>query len=161
MTSNGCYSRYTAQLLDPAREVGYVAISNPAIGLLLLYMFRRTDFPWVGNWEERFYQKAAPWSGKTFCRGLEFSTTPFTGPKRKIISDGPLFDEATYRWLPASSEIKVRYLAMLVDIPSDFQGIDRIAVDGSSATIFELQKQRTFPILADDTFLTGAFDSKQ
>jgi hypothetical protein len=51
-TPDGCYGRYTAQLIDPAIDMGYVAISNPQARLLLLYVFRRSDFPWIGNWEE-------------------------------------------------------------------------------------------------------------
>src|ERR1019366_2705505 len=45
-TPDGCYLRYTAQLLDPDRAIGFTAIANPSAGLLLVYVFRRSDFPW-------------------------------------------------------------------------------------------------------------------
>jgi hypothetical protein len=153
-TPDGRYSRYTAQLLDPALEVGYVAISNPPAGLLLLYVFRRADFPWVGNWEERFYRIDAPWAGKTFCRGIEFSSTPFAIPKRETIARGPLFDESTYRWLPAKSEIAVRFLAMLLEIPPDFEGVERLTLERETVRVHEYRKKRTFSQLVDASFVS-------
>jgi hypothetical protein len=159
-TPGGCYGRYTAQLIDPAVNTGYVAISNPRTGLLVLYVFRRSDFPWVGNWEERFCRTTAPWNGKTFCRGLEFSSTPFAVPRRQTVSQGPLFDEATYRWLPANSEIAVRFLTLLVDIPPDFQGVDQVSIESGNAIIHEHQKQRIFSLPIDGSFLTGGFSEK-
>jgi hypothetical protein len=152
-TPDGCYGRYTAQLLDPGREIGYMAISNARAGLLLAYVFRRADFPWVGNWEERFYRKIAPWGGKTFCRGLEFSTTPFAIPRRETISQGPLFNESTYRWLPALSEIKILSITLLVDIPADFEGVEEVSVETSQVIVLESGKGRFFPIPADGSFL--------
>jgi len=154
-TPDGSYLRYTAQLLDPARALGYTAIANPKAGLLLAYVFRREDFPWVGNWEERFYLQKAPWGGKTFCRGIEFSSTPLALPKRQTISQGPLFNESTYRWLPALSEAKVRHLMLLVDIPSDFAGVAEISVDVARVLIREVGNGRTYSSPANGSFLTG------
>jgi hypothetical protein len=154
-TPDGCYLRYTAQLLDPRREIGYTAIANPRAGLLLAYVFQRADFPWVGNWEERFYLKTAPWGGKTFCRGIEFSSTPLAVPKRQTIARGPLFDESTYRWLPALSETKVSYLTLLVDIPSDFKGVEEVSVEASQIVLRESGNARTYSVPADRSFLTG------
>jgi hypothetical protein len=153
-TPDGCYLRYTAQLLDPRREIGYTAIANPRAGLLLVYVFRRADFPWVGNWEERFYLKTAPWVGKTFCRGIEFSSTPLAIPKRQTIAQGPLFNESTYRWLPALSETKVSYLTLLVDIPSDFKGVEEVSVEDSQIVLRESGNARTYSVPADGSFLT-------
>ncbi|MGA8731844.1 MAG: hypothetical protein WB608_24015 [Terracidiphilus sp.] len=154
-TPDGCYLRYTAQLLDPSRAMGYTAIANPSAGLLLVYVFRRTDFLWVGNWEERFYLKTAPWGGKTFCRGIEFSSTPFAAPKRQTVSQGPLFNESTYRWLPALSEATVRYTTLLVDIPADFRGVEEVSVEAAEIVIRETGNRKIYSIPADGSFLTG------
>lgn len=160
-TPDGVYGRYTAQLLDPNQVTGYVAISNARAGLMLVYLFRRSDFPWVGNWEERFYRKTPPWAGKTFCRGLEFSTTPFAIPRRETITQGPLFGESTYRWLPALSEIKVRYMALLVDIPGDFAGVEDVSLESAHVAMRERGRARTISIPVDGSFLTGEVDGLQ
>jgi hypothetical protein len=159
-TPEGYYGRYTAQLIDHTVNTGYVAISNPRAGLLVLYVFRRSDFPWIGNWEERFYRTTAPWNGKTFCRGLEFSSTPFAVPRRQTITQGPLFNEATYRWLPASSELEVRFLTLLVDIPPDFQGVGQVSIESGDVIIREHHKQRIFSLPIDASFLAEGFSDK-
>ncbi|MFP5205235.1 MAG: hypothetical protein ACLGSH_07755 [Acidobacteriota bacterium] len=154
-TPEGRYCRYTAQLIDPALEMGYVAASSPSAGLLLLYVFRRADFPWVGNWQESGYLEIAPWGGKTFCRGIEFSSTPFAVPKRETVSKGPLFGEATYRWLPAKSDASVRFLALLSEIPADFRGVARISLEEEEVRIHEMGTSRTFSESVDLSFLRG------
>jgi hypothetical protein len=106
---NDSYGHYTAQLLDRDLELAFVAACNPKQRLLIVYAFQRADFPWVGNWEEHNNRTIAPWRAKTFCRGLEFSTTPFAIPWRETIDQGPLFGEKTYRWLGAKCSLTVRY----------------------------------------------------
>jgi hypothetical protein len=155
-TQDGRYSRYTAQLIPSAMETGYVAASSPSSGLLLLYVFRRADFPWVGNWQESGYRQNAPWGGKTFCRGIEFSSTPFAIPKRETVTNGPLFGEQTYRWLPAKSEVTIRFFALLVEIPADFGGVERIALEGDSLNIHEMATSRTLTQRIDPGFLSPA-----
>jgi hypothetical protein len=131
------FGHYTAQPLDPALEVGFIAACNPRLGLLVAYAFRRADFPWVGNWEERYSRTSAPWRGKAFCRGLEFSTTPFAIPRRETVEQGPLFGEATYRWLAAKSKLRIRYLISLWKVAKDFRGVDEVSIVNRRIDIVE------------------------
>jgi hypothetical protein len=94
--------------------MGFVAACNPRIGLLVLNVLKRSDYSWVGNWEESYSRVHTPWKGREFCRGFEFSSTPFPIPRRETIANGNLFGESTYRWLPAKSRAKTRY--MIVDL---------------------------------------------
>ena len=144
------YSQYTAHLLDPKLEFGYVAASNPRLRLLILYLFRRADFPWVGNWEESFARTHAPWNEQAFCRGMEFSSTPFAIPRRETVSQGPLFDEPTYRWLPANATVSLRYMTLLFDVPTDFQGVDQVTHAANEVRVVERKSGRTFalPVIA-------------
>jgi hypothetical protein len=131
------YGQYTAQLLDPALDIAFISACNPRLRLLVVYAFRREDFPWVGNWEERNNRTVAPWRGKTFCRGMEFSTTPFAISRRETIDQGPLFGEKTYRWLPARCSLTVRYLIMLFMTPEDFKGVSRVSIERGRAVVTE------------------------
>jgi hypothetical protein len=131
------YGHYTAQLLDPALDIAFISACNPRLRLLVVYAFRREDFPWVGNWEEHNNRTSAPWRGKTFCRGMEFSTTPFAISRRETIDQGPLFGEKTYRWLPARCSLTVRYLIMLFETPENFTGVSRVSIEGGRALVTE------------------------
>ena len=143
------FGHYTAQLLNPELEIGFIAACNPRLKLLVVYAFRRADFPWVGNWEERYNRTQAPWLGKTFCRGLEFSTTPFAIPRRETIEQGPLFGESTYRWLPAKSKAQVRFLILLFEVPETFRGV---------AQCFHCQEERS--MLSSPELVAGSFQSR-
>jgi hypothetical protein len=138
---NEKFEHYTAQLLDPKLKLAFIAACNPRLGLLVIYLFRRKDFPWVGNWVERFHQSHPPWNGKAFCRGLEFSTTPFAIPRRETVEQNRMFGETVYRWLPAKSEVTMRYSILLLRVPSDFRGVESVSVNGDRGRVTEVGRR--------------------
>ncbi len=143
------FEHYTAQLLDPKLAIAFISACNPSQRFLVVYAFRRADFPWVGNWEERNHRTKPPWKGRTFCRGIEFSTTPFSIPRRETIDQGLLFGERTYRWLPAKSRLAVRFLIMLFQTPEEFSGVKEVSIEGGNARIIESgpsARQLTVPV---------------
>jgi hypothetical protein len=131
------FGHYTVQLLDPGREIAFISACNPSQQFLVVYVFRRAEFPWVGNWEERNNRTQAPWKGRTFCRGMEFSTTPFPIPRRDTIDQGLLFGERTYRWLPAKATRRVRFLILLLRVPQGFAGVSDVIVDKQRVQVVE------------------------
>jgi hypothetical protein len=147
------FGHYTAQLLNPELEIGFIAACNPRLKLLVVYAFRRADFPWVGNWEERHCRTSAPWQRKTFCRGLEFSTTPFAIPRRETIEQGPLFGERTYRWLPAKSKAQVRFMILLFEVPETFCGVASVSVAKKKIDVVESGTRGRRLSVAADKFL--------
>ncbi len=99
----GGNSDFAALLMDPAREDAFFRVTHPGQGLSLAYHWKRADFPWLGNWEENRGRTAAPWKGRTLCRGLEFSNTPFPISLRDSVERGELFGVPTFEWLPAKA----------------------------------------------------------
>jgi len=136
----GRFGHYTAHLLDPAVEIAFIAVCNPRLRLLVLYLFARNDFPWVGNWEESFSRVHVPWNGREFCRGFEFSTTPFPIPRRQAITNGNLFGESTYKWLPARSMEKIRYMILMLDVSEGFNGVSAVKLKRGSVRVHEKGK---------------------
>jgi len=132
------FGNYTAQLLDPAARIQFTSACNPRLRLLVVHAFRRADFPWVGRWLESFYRPNAPWRRRTLCCGMEFSSTPFSIPRRETVDQSRLFGEKTYRWLPAKSMIAIRFMILLFRIPDDFRGVGNVSVTSRAATILEM-----------------------
>lgn len=132
------FGNYTAQLLDPAARIAFTSACNPRLCLLVVNAFRRADFPWVGRWLESFYRSQAPWRGRTLCCGMEFSSTPFSIPRRETVDQSRLFGEKTYRWLPAKSMVAIRFIMLLFKIPGDFRGVRNVSVTSRAATILEM-----------------------
>jgi hypothetical protein len=104
---------YTAHLLDPSLADAFFVAFSPSTRLAFGYIWRRSDFPWVGIWEENNSRSQAPWSGRTFTRAMEFGVSPFPEDRRSMVERGRLFGRPTYRWLPAKSRVEAEYWAIL------------------------------------------------
>lgn len=145
-TGTGRFGHYTAHLLDPALKTAFIAVCNPRLRLLVLYLFARNDFPWVGNWEERYNRVHAPWRGREFCRGFEFSTTPFPIPRRVTVANGNLFEQSTYRWLSARGIQKTRYLILMMSVTEDFSGVTGVEYKNGFVRVCEKRKERALRV---------------
>jgi hypothetical protein len=126
-------------LLDPKREVGFVAALNWELGMLLGYCFRRTDFPWVAIWEENMARQGSPWNGKTRARGLEFGSTPMPLGKEETFARGSLFDTPTFRRIPAKSTLHAPYLAFLSKVNPEWRSISDIQLIRDKIIVTEQQ----------------------
>ena len=58
---------FTTHLMDPHRERAYFLAFSPASKLAFGYVWTRSDFPWLGIWEENHSRTGAPWSSRTRC----------------------------------------------------------------------------------------------
>jgi hypothetical protein len=119
---------HTTTLMDPTRPHAFVTALHLEKRLLLGYVFRREEFPWLQIWE--FY----PPDG-SLARGLEFSTQPYDVSRRDAISTGSMFGAPTYRWLPAKSKIASRFLMFYTNVPEGFRGVDDIRLEGGKLII--------------------------
>jgi hypothetical protein len=106
-------SGFTTHLMDPHRDEAYFVAFSPDTKILFGYRWKRSDFPWLGIWEENQSRKQAPWNGKTITRGLEFGASPMPESRRKMIERGSLFGVPAYRWLPAKSRATAQYSAFI------------------------------------------------
>lgn len=123
-------------LMDPRRDLEFIAAINHRHGLLAGYCFSRDDFPWTAIWEENKTRGAAPWRRRCEARGLEFGSTPFPVGRREAFANGPLFGAPYYTMIPARGTKTVRYLAFLAHVPSGFGEIaDVRAADGQIAVL--------------------------
>ena len=105
-------SAYTAHLVDPERTHGYFVAHSPRHQLAFGYVWKRSDFPWLGIWEENGSRTSSPWNGAGLTRGMEFGVSPFPETRRKMVDRGRLFDVPTYRWIPAHGRVTADYYAL-------------------------------------------------
>lgn len=112
-TTEPSCGRYSAHLMDAASPQSYFLAWSPTSKVLLGYVWRRADFPWMGMWDENYSRTSPPWGGRTLTRGLEFGASPMAESRRNMIDRHRLFDTPTYRWLPAHTRVSVRYTAFI------------------------------------------------
>lgn len=101
---------FTALLLETPSNLAWFTAINPKLDYAIGYLFRRSDFPWIGIWDEKYSRVAPPWKRRTWARGLEFSTTPLPMSRRGVIDMGKLFGVPTFRWVEAKGEISVPFV---------------------------------------------------
>ncbi len=119
---NSNYLDHATTLMEPGRDLEWATALNPKRRLLLGYIFRRADYPWLQYWGNY------PSTGK-FARGMEFGTQPFDVPRRETVSPGTMFGTQTYRWLPAKSKITTRFVVFYTRVPEGWQKVDDVRIE--------------------------------
>jgi hypothetical protein len=110
---------HTASLIDPKRKLAFATAINPKEGLIVGWIFKPEEYPWVQNWENY------PPSGK-LARGMEFSTQPFDLPRRIVVDQNNLWGTLLYRWLPAKSKIGTRFALFFAHVPAGMTRVDDV-----------------------------------
>lgn len=120
--SAGSTLDHTGHLMTVSGEYAWVTALRPDLDLVLGYVFKTSEFPWLQTWE------SYPTEGR-MARGLEFGTQAFDLPRRQIVTENSLFGQLLYRWLPAKSKIESTYLMFWARTPRDFEGVSQIDVE--------------------------------
>lgn len=122
------YIDHTTTLTDPARALEWVTALNPKRRLILGYMFKREEYPWLQTWGN--YPPTQKMS-----RGMEFATQPYDVPRREVIGPDPLFHAPMYRWLPAKSKIGTSFLMFYARVPEGFDKVDDVRLENGRIVI--------------------------
>jgi hypothetical protein len=106
-------SAYTAHLMDQKRDSAFFAAFAPAFNVMFGYVWRPSDFPWMGIWEENHSRQQPPWNGQTLTRGMEFGVSPMPETREAMVRRGRLFGVPTFRHISSGASIAVEYYALL------------------------------------------------
>jgi hypothetical protein len=119
---------HVASLLDPSRRLVFATALNRERGLMIGWVFRREEFPWVQTW------LSYPGPGR-MTRGLEFATQPFDLPRAEVLRAGPLFDTPVFRILPAKSKISASFLMFYARVPEGFAKVEDVRIESGKLQI--------------------------
>jgi len=109
MNSVAPASTYTAHLADPEREDAYFVAFSPHFRLAFGCIWKRSDFPWLGIWEENCSRPGLPWDGRTITRGMEFGVSPIPESRKEMVNRNRLLDTPTFKWIPARGSLQAEY----------------------------------------------------
>ena len=139
------YLDHTATLVDPSRALGWVTALHPGRRLLLGYVFRRAEYPWLQTWGNY------PSTGK-FARGMEFSTQPYDLPRRDTAAMGTMFDTALFRWMPAKGKIQTRFLFFYTRVPAGFAKVDDLRLENGRVVAEDRGARLQVTLMASQAF---------
>ena len=132
---------HTTTLLDPSRRLAYVTALHLDKRLLIGWVFRRDEFPWVQTW----LSNPGP---ARMTRGLEFSTQPFDLTRAEVLKNGPLFDSPVLRILPAKSTLTSSFLMFYTSVPDGFRKVDDVQLAGGKLVIEDRANRKTVTLAA-------------
>ena len=116
-------------------EYGWVTAANASRGLLLGYLWKKSDYPWLNIW--RHVE-----DGKPLARGLEFGTTGLHQPFEVLLEKGRIFGRPLHAYLDAGQSATRSYAAFLLAIPSDYQGVAEVRYEDGRITVQEKTRGR-------------------
>jgi hypothetical protein len=127
-TNAAASGNFDSVLMDPHRDEAFFFAFSPKSKLLFGYVWKRTDFPWLGIWDENHNRQSPPWNGKTLTRGMEFGASPVAESRRKMIDRNALFGVPAYRWIPAKTKLHAEYWAFLTKADSIPNSLEELQV---------------------------------
>jgi len=116
-------------------EYGWVTAASPAKGLLLGYVWKKSDYPWVSMWRDVR-------EGKPAARGLEFGTTGMHQPFPILVKKGRLWDRPLFEYIDAGETMAKSYQGFLLTIPADFSGVASMEVKPDRLILRESKAQK-------------------
>jgi hypothetical protein len=132
---------HTTTLLDPSKRLVFVTALHLEKRLMIGWVFRREEFPWVQTW----LSNPGP---NRMTRGLEFSTQPFDLTRADVLKNGPLFDAPVLRILPAKSTIASSFLMFYTPTPEGFLKVDDVQLAGGKLIIEDRANKKTIALAA-------------
>ncbi len=112
-------------------ELGWVTAASPSKGLLVGYVWKTAEYPWLNIWRRVE-------NGKPLARGLEFGTTGLHQPYGTLVKKGRIFDRPLFDHLDAGESKTRGFIGFLAEIPKSFQGVQNVTRGADSVTITPL-----------------------
>jgi hypothetical protein len=111
-------------------EYGWVTALNPSKRLLLGYLWKTAEYPWLNIWRHVV-------NGKPVARGLEFGTTGLHQPFGILLSKGSIFGRRLFSYLDAGQSAGRSYAAFLLETPPGFAGVRSLAYENGRIVLRE------------------------
>ena len=145
------YNSVFPTVIDPGSEYGWISAYSPDHHLLLGYLWKRSDYPWINHWihfaddpsskvsglsvnnneEEVRVHSDTGLTSRMIYRGLEFGTTGMHMSFKEII-DKKLFEvlgERSFEFLDAGEQKERSYFMFLEKVPKEFSGVAEIKME--------------------------------
>jgi hypothetical protein len=110
--------------------IGWVTAATPDKNLLIGYVWKTADYPWLHIWH-------GTKNGKVWAKGLEFGTTGLGdtfSPQERLIRS--FKGRANYFFTDANSAIKKSYACFLTETTHDFLEVKKIEYSGNSIRVY-------------------------
>ncbi|MEX0324010.1 MAG: hypothetical protein AB3N63_17765 [Puniceicoccaceae bacterium] len=99
----------STHLIQEESDYGWITAYDPQSGLLLGYIWRTKEYPWINIWNH--YK-----NGQPAAKGLEFGTTGIGRPYKDLLeTDTRFHDINSWEYIDAGEQITKTYVGFLID----------------------------------------------
>jgi len=117
------YDSVFSFIVKKESDFGWITAHSPKHNLLLGYIWKRSDYPWIHLWQH--YNE-----GIIQYRGIEFGTAGIHQPFNKIINTATaVFGEKTFSYIDAGETITKNYFSFLYQTQSTFEGVEAATIE--------------------------------
>lgn len=109
--------------------IGWVTALSPENGLLIGYLWKTADYPWLNVWHQTK-------DGKPWAKGLEFGTTGLGAPYNELLEmNSDFFGNHSYFFFDAGEELEKRFIGFLIEVPENFENAESLTIEGDRLQI--------------------------
>lgn len=123
-----------------ADDVAWIAAASPETRLLLGYIWRRADYPWLNLWHQRQ-------EGKLWAKGMEFGTAGVGGSYQQLLATDSRFrGQKSFFYLDAGETVEKTFICFLLNIPHNYRGVDSLQLSEGCIIVKEKQSGKVSTI---------------
>lgn len=104
-------------------ENGWVTAASPTAGLVLGYLWKTSDYPWLNLWRDVA-------KGRPAARGLEFGSTGLHQPYPELVRRGRMLGRPLFSFLDAGQTVERTYSLFLRSLPPNTTRITDVSRRG-------------------------------
>lgn len=127
------WPRVSSFVFEKQEKFGWTTAANPAKNLLVGYIWKTEDYPWINYWRDMK-------EGTPLAFGMEFGTTGLHEPLAIVAKKGKIFNRNIYDFIDAGEIIQKSFIGFLAKIPNNYQGVEQIKAGKTSFIIRERAK---------------------
>ncbi|MFZ4582937.1 MAG: hypothetical protein ACOYM7_09830 [Paludibacter sp.] len=103
-----------------ADSIGWIVAATPSNGLLVGYVWKTADYPWLNLWQQCV-------DGKLWAKGLEFGTSGVGKSYQELLAvDTRFYGQSSFFFLDATETVAKSYIGFEIEIPANFTGVENL-----------------------------------
>lgn len=119
----------TTHLFPDTATYGWVTALQPEDGLLLGYVWKLDEYPWINIWNHYA-------NGEPAAKGLEFGTTGIGATYEALTTKNTRFrGQNSFEYLDAGQAVEKSYIGFMLPVPN-VQSVERLSISAETITLY-------------------------
>jgi hypothetical protein len=110
-------------------SIGWITALNPGEGILLGYIWKTSDYPWLNVWHMSE-------QGKPYVQGLEFGTTGLGKSYELLVENQVTFyGQNSFEYIDAGETMEKSWICFMLEVPDTLQQVTSITMTDQAIII--------------------------